>query len=145
MKVHASPLHSPQHDRLIVAIDLDAFYLSVERLLNPALNGVPVGVVQKSILATSSYEARAVGVGKLMSVRRAREICPDLVLVNGEDLTKYRAFSKRVRDLVNGYLGPDNGVEKLGLDEVRYSCPLQLWSWLAADVHLNASGVPGHI
>ncbi len=118
MKMTANRPHLDQRDRLIVAIDLDAFYLSVERLLNPALNGVPVGVVQKSILATASYEARALGVGKLMSVRRAKEICPHLVLVNGEDLTKYRSFSKRVRDLVNGCLGTEEGVEKLGLDEV---------------------------
>ncbi len=110
----------PGHkQRLIIAIDLDAFYLSVERLRDPSLHGVPVGVVQKSLLATTSYEARALGVGKLISIKRALEICPTLRLVNGEDLTPYRAYSKRVRDLVNGLLLPEHGVEKLGLDEVR--------------------------
>jgi hypothetical protein len=127
--------HPDDRGRLIVAIDLDAFYLSVERLLNPALNGLPVGVVQKHILATASYEARAVGVGKLMLVKRALELCPRLVLVNGEDLSRYREFSKRVRDLVNSFLEPDQGVEKLGLDEVSW---IRL-SWVSAWLQLTTT------
>ena len=94
----------------------------VERVLNPALCGKPVGITQKSLLATTSYEARARGVTKLMSIRRAKELVPDMILVDGEDLTNYRRFSKRVERLVGAIVGVTEGgeraVEKLGLDEV---------------------------
>lgn len=62
-------------DRHIIALDIDNFYVGVERLLNPALVGRPVGIKQKGILATCSYEARAKGVGKLMGLREAKLKC----------------------------------------------------------------------
>jgi len=96
----------------------------VERVLDPSLCGKPVGITQKSLLATTSYEARARGVTKLMSIRRAKELVPDMVLVDGEDLTNYRRFSKRVERLVGAIVGVMEGgeraVEKLGLDEVGF-------------------------
>lgn len=97
--------------------------LGVERVLNPALRGIPVGITQKSLLATASYEARAAGVKKLMNIKQAKIILPDLVLVDGEDLTNYRRFSRRVSNLINTIVGakPDEnlgGAEKLGMDEV---------------------------
>lgn len=54
------------------------------------------GVQQKNIVVTSNYEARKLGVRKLMSVKDAKEKCPQLVLVNGEDLTPYREMSYKV-------------------------------------------------
>ncbi len=48
------------------------------------------GVTQKYLIVTSNYPARQKGVAKLMSIREAQQKCPDLVLVNGEDLTPYR-------------------------------------------------------
>jgi DNA polymerase iota len=94
----------------------------VERVLNPSLVGQAIGIVQKSILATSSHEARVKGVKKLSALSDALKILPDLILVNGEDLTKYREFSRRVTNLVTGLIGgggdSGKGVEKLGMDEV---------------------------
>jgi nucleotidyltransferase/DNA polymerase involved in DNA repair len=58
--------------------------VACERLKDPSLNGRPVGVRQKQILATSSYEARAHGVGKLCLVSEALRLCPDIILVDGE-------------------------------------------------------------
>lgn len=55
-----------------------------------------LGVQQKSLVVTSNYEARKLGVKKLMSVKDAKEKCPQLVLVNGEDLTPYREMSYKV-------------------------------------------------
>lgn len=48
------------------------------------------GVTQKYLIVTSNYPARQKGVAKLMSIKEAQQKCPDLVLINGEDLTPYR-------------------------------------------------------
>lgn len=55
-----------------------------------------VGVQQKYLVVTCNYEARKLGIKKLMSVRDAKEKCPQLILVNGEDLTPYREISYKV-------------------------------------------------
>jgi DNA polymerase iota len=84
---------------------------------NPALKSLPVGVQQKSILATCNYVARAKGVKKLMLVSDAKKICPDLVIVNGEDLTRFRDVSKKLWAFLRAHSW-NNRVERLGLDEV---------------------------
>lgn len=55
-----------------------------------------IGVQQKYLVVTCNYEARKLGVKKLMNVGDAKEKCPQLVLVNGEDLTPYREMSYKV-------------------------------------------------
>src|ERR1700689_2964915 len=66
----------------ILHADLDAFYASVEQLLQPALRGKPIAVGGGVVLA-ASYEARAFGVKSGMPGRRARELCPELVFTGG--------------------------------------------------------------
>ncbi|XP_040334725.1 DNA polymerase iota isoform X2 [Herpailurus yagouaroundi] len=85
--------------RVIVHVDLDCFYAQVEMISNPELKGKPLGVQQKYLVVTCNYEARKLGVKKLMTVRDAKEKCPQLVLVNGEDLTRYREMSYKVTDV----------------------------------------------
>ncbi|XP_061585575.1 DNA polymerase iota isoform X2 [Cololabis saira] len=85
----------PPH-RVILHFDLDCFYAQVEMLRNPALTHVPLGIQQKYIIVTCNYVARERGVNKLMSVTAAKEKCPELVLVKGEDLTHYREMSYKV-------------------------------------------------
>ena len=63
----------------VLHADLDAFYASVEQLLDPSLRGKPIAVGGGVVLA-ASYEAKAFGVRGGMSGRRARELCPDLDL-----------------------------------------------------------------
>src|SRR6266849_4832182 len=65
----------------ILHADLDAFYASVEQLLDPSLRGKPIAVGGGVVLA-ASYEAKAFGISGGMSGRRARELCPQLTFVN---------------------------------------------------------------
>src|ERR1700738_2104199 len=66
----------------ILHADLDAFYASVEQLLDPSLRGKPVAVGGGVVLA-ASYEAKAFGVRGGMPGRQARELCPQLTFVTG--------------------------------------------------------------
>lgn len=102
------------HSRVIVHIDIDCFYVQVEELHNPDLRSKNVAIKQKSCLVTCNYNARQFGVQKLMSVSEALKCCPDLVLVNGEDLTKYKAMSDRIFDVLSRFT---TQIEKLGMDE----------------------------
>lgn len=102
------------HDRTIIHIDIDCFYAQVEELRNPKLRHLPLGIQQKNCIVTSNYVARDRGVGKLMSMKEALKRCPDLVLVNGEDLSNYRRMSASIFDVLQSFT---NSIEKLGLDE----------------------------
>jgi DNA polymerase-4 len=66
----------------ILHADLDAFYASVEQLLDPSLRGKPIAVGGGVVLA-ASYEAKAFGVRSGMAGRRALELCPQLIFVGG--------------------------------------------------------------
>ncbi|KAB5528145.1 impB/mucB/samB family protein [Coniochaeta sp. 2T2.1] len=104
-------------DRIILHFDYDCFYAQVATARQPHLASLPLGIKQKSILATCNYVARRLGVTKLMSISDAKKICPDLVLVDGEDLSPFRDVSKKLYGLLRGHSW--NGrVERLGLDEV---------------------------
>ncbi|HNA58111.1 MAG TPA: DNA polymerase IV, partial [Chitinophagales bacterium] len=70
--------------RMIVHIDLDTFFVSVERLKDDRLKGKPVavgGTGDRGVVASCSYEARAFGVHSAMPMRQARILCPELVTV----------------------------------------------------------------
>lgn len=102
------------HSRTIIHIDMDCFYAQVEMIKNPSLALVPLGIQQKNIVVTSNYLARQYGIKKCMLVEDAKNACPDLVLVNGEDLRDYRQISYRVTDYLQNFTPL---VERLGLDE----------------------------
>ena len=92
--------------------DLDAFYASVEQMLDPSLRGKPVAVGGGVILA-ASYEARAFGVSAPMGIQRARALCPTLVVVSGSFST-YGELSTRVMAVL-GDATPL--VEQISIDE----------------------------
>ncbi len=96
----------------ILHADLDAFYASVEQLLDPRLRGKPVAVGGGVVLA-ASYEARAFGVSSGMPGRRARQLCPDLMFVSGH-FDRYQ----RLGDAAIGVLGDFTpSVERISIDE----------------------------
>lgn len=96
----------------ILHADLDAFYASVEQLLDPSLRGKPIAVGGGVVLA-ASYEAKAFGVRGGMSGRTARELCPQLVFVGGH-FTEYQ----RLGDAAVAVLGDFTPlVERISIDE----------------------------
>ncbi|KAI1427925.1 hypothetical protein F5Y12DRAFT_782894 [Xylaria sp. FL1777] len=115
----AKSIKIPKRDdeRIILHFDYDCFYASVFENENPSLKSQPLGIKQKSILATCNYVARARGVRKLMLISEAQRICPDLVLRNGEDLTRFRDVSKKLWAFLRAHSW-NRRVERLGLDEV---------------------------
>ncbi len=67
----------------IAHVDVDAFFASVEQVLDPRLRGKPV-LVGRGVVASASYEAKACGVRTAMSFRQAREFCPQAIVVPGQ-------------------------------------------------------------
>ncbi|MBC7369840.1 MAG: DNA polymerase IV [Undibacterium sp.] len=68
---------------LIVHLDADAFFVACEQARDPSLRGkkCAVGGTQRGIISSASYEARACGVYTPMPTSRARQVCPDLVMI----------------------------------------------------------------
>jgi DNA polymerase-4 len=96
----------------ILHADLDAFYASVEQLLDPRLRGKPIAVGGGVVLA-ASYEARAFGVRSGMPGRRARQLCPDLIFVGGH-FDEYQ----RLGDAAIGVLSDFTpAIERISIDE----------------------------
>ncbi|KXH28213.1 impB/mucB/samB family protein [Colletotrichum simmondsii] len=106
-----------REDRIILHFDYDCFYASVFENRDPRLKALPLGVKQKNILATCNYVARKQGVKKLMLITEAKRLCPNLVIIEGEDLTPFRDTSKKLFGFMRGYSW-NRKAERLGFDEV---------------------------
>lgn len=83
-------------------MDLDTFFVSVERLKDSRLVGKPVmvgGTGDRGVVASCSYEARAFGIHSAMPMRQARMLCPDAIIVRG-DYEHYTHYSRMVTDII---------------------------------------------
>ena len=100
---------------MILHLDADAFYASVEQVENPALRGkaMAVGGLHRGIIASATYEARARGVYTPMPTARALKVCPELILVRG-DMAKYADYSRRMFSLVEEFTPI---IERTSIDE----------------------------
>lgn len=96
----------------ILHADLDAFYASVEQLLNPDLRGKPIAVGGGVVLA-ASYEAKAFGVKGGMAGRKARELCPHLIFVGG-NFSEYQRLGDAAIAVLNDFTPL---VERISIDE----------------------------
>jgi len=88
--------------RNIAHFDLDAFFVSVERLKNSRLNGKPLlvgGSGDRSVVAACSYEARRFGIHSAMPMSLARRLCPEAIIIRG-DMESYSTYSRLVTEIM---------------------------------------------
>lgn len=103
-------------ERHIVHLDLDTFFVSVERLKNEALKGKPViigGSSDRGVVASCSYEARKFGVHSAMPMKSARRLCPSAFYVKG-DYDSYSQQSRLVTEVIQEQVPL---MEKASIDE----------------------------
>lgn len=125
--------------RVIAYFDVDCFYAQSEVLRRPYLQDRPVGVTQKFLVVTCNYVARDLGVPKMSSIQEAKRRCPDLVLINGEDLTPYRAASKKIMAVLSRF----GILERRGLDEAALDITTEVLKHSTSKLALN--DFSGHV
>lgn len=91
-------------ERIILHIDMNAFFASVEQQANPELKGKPVAVIGRgrTVVTTASYEARAFGVKTGMNSWQARQACPQIIFVIGDN-RKYTHTSSAIMKILGDY------------------------------------------
>ncbi len=104
--------------RIILHVDMNSFYASVEQAYNPELKDKPIAIAgdpkqRRGIIVTSSYEARAKGIYTTMNVGEALRKCPGLILLP-PDFPKYRLASKAMFSILREYT---DLVEPVSIDE----------------------------
>ena len=103
--------------RTIFHLDLDAFFVSVERILNPSLEGKPVVVGGdphgRGVVAACSYEARKFGLHSAMPIRTAYRLCPHGIYLHGH-FKEYTRYSHAVKNILSGYAPV---IEQASVDE----------------------------
>lgn len=145
-------------ERWIFHLDLDAFFASVEELLNPELAGLCVVVggrpETRGVVAAASYAARKYGVRSAMPMAQAVRLCPQAVIVPPRHRV-YSQHSRQVMDLLHEYTPQ---VEQISIDEafmdvsgcqLRWGAPLDMAAGLQArikaELSLSASiGIAGN-
>lgn len=106
-----------QRRRVIFHVDMDAFFVSVEELFDPALKGKPVIVGgkgdERGVVSAASYAARAFGIHSAMPLRTAYQKCPHAIFVEGHR-ERYSEYSRKVRDVLEQFAPV---VEMASIDE----------------------------
>ncbi len=103
-------------ERIILHVDMDAFFASVEQRDDPNLRGKPVivgGTSKRGVVATCSYEARKYGVHSAMPVYKAKQLCPNGIFLRGNH-SKYKAASIEVLNILYSI---SNRIEQVSIDE----------------------------
>jgi DNA polymerase-4 len=103
--------------RIIFHVDMDAFFVSVEELFNPALKGKAVVVGgqrdERGVVSAASYEARKFGVHSAMPLRTAAKQCPHAIFVDGHP-ELYGEYSHKAREVLRDF---SPAVEMASIDE----------------------------
>ena len=95
-------VNTPAACRSILHMDLDTFFVSVERLMDRRLNGMPIligGTGDRGVVAACSYETRAFGVHSGMPMRQARLMCPEALVIRGNSIN-YMKQSAAVTEII---------------------------------------------
>ena len=103
-------------ERLVMHVDMDAFFASIEQRDHEEYRGKPLivgGLSGRGVVSTCSYEARRFGVHSAMPIVRARRLCPQGIFVEG-DYANYKAVSQQIFAIFARYAPV---VEPLSIDE----------------------------
>ena len=116
-------------DQIIIHVDMDAFYASVEIRDDPSLRGKPliIGSLphERGVVATCSYAARKYGVHSAMNIKDAYRLCPKGVYMH-PNFDKYRAVSAQLHQIWNAYA---SALESVALDEAYLDVTEKAGSW----------------
>ena len=125
-------------NQIIIHVDMDAFYASVEIRDNPALRGKPliIGALpqERGVVATCSYEARKYGIHSAMNIKEAYRLCPRGIYMH-PDFDKYRAVSGQLHAIWNTYA---DASEYIALDEAYLDVTESAGSWERACAYARA-------
>jgi DNA polymerase-4 len=132
----------------ILHVDLDSFFVSVERLRNPKLMGKPVivgGTGTRGVVAACSYEARAYGLHSAMPIVMARKLCPDGIYISG-DMDAYSKYSAMVTEIITEQAPL---FEKASIDEFYIDVTgmdrffgTEKWAWELREKLKKETGLP---
>jgi len=104
--------------RIIIHLDMDAYFASVEQQADPRLRGKPIAVTgkpkERSIVVAASREAKRLGIKSAMPIWEARRLCPSLQFVSGS-ASRYIAVTKRFLAILKNYTSQ---LEVFSIDEV---------------------------
>jgi len=108
----------PKKGRVILHVDMNSFYASVEMAFDPSLKGKPLAIAgnpkeRRGIIVTCSYEARKYGVKTTMPIWEAKKLCPQLIVMS-PNFDRYRAASHGMFDILFEY---SQLVEPVSIDE----------------------------
>ncbi|ULT55569.1 DNA polymerase IV [Neobacillus drentensis] len=108
----------PKNGRVILHVDMNCFYASVEMAYNPELKGKPLAIAgnveeRRGIIVTCSYEARKFGVKTTMPLWEAKKLCPQLVVMK-PSFDRYRSASTAMFEILRQYT---ELVEPVSIDE----------------------------
>jgi DNA polymerase-4 len=108
----------PKNGRVILHVDMNSFYASVEMAYDPSLKGKPLAIAgnveeRRGIIVTCSYEARKFGVKTTMPLWEARKLCPQLIVMK-PNFERYRAASMGMFEILRHYT---ELVEPVSIDE----------------------------
>lgn len=134
--------------RAFLHIDMDSFFVSVERLRDSRLLGKPVivgGSSSRGVVSTCSYEARKFGVHSAMSMVRARQLCPQGIFLRG-NMDAYTYYSRLITDIIREKAP---AFEKASIDEFYLDLTgmdrffgTQKWAWELRQLLMKESGLP---
>ena len=116
-------------DQIIIHVDMDAFFASVEIRDNPSLRGKPLIIgafpQERGVVATCSYEARKYGIHSAMNIKDAYRLCPHGIYMHGH-YEKYREVSNQLHEIWNEYASAS---EYIALDEAYLDVTESAGTW----------------